>query len=155
MAKDTPSIAKNKIKRSLSAILDPHPTAKEVFLLWEYFGHACAYCGLLLDRKSRLGHLDHVVSQAEGGNNSIYNHVLSCAKCNGDEKKEQDWLKFLSQKSEDAETQVTRKLKIERWIVRNKSVKTDPLVAESANKIISDALAQFDESVSAMRKLRQ
>lgn len=37
MVKDTPPMAKNKIKRSLGAILDPHPSKKEENALWDYF----------------------------------------------------------------------------------------------------------------------
>ena len=155
MAKDTPSMAKNKIKRSLGAILDPYPTAKETNLLWEYFEQSCAYCGVVMNRKSRIGHLDHVVPQAEGGNNSIYNHVLSCAKCNGDEKRELDWLLFLEQKSVHVDLLKTRKVKIENWLMRNDNVGIEARVLERAEKIIADALAQFDESVIAMRNLRK
>jgi hypothetical protein len=57
MAKDTPSIAKNKIKRSLGAICDPHPSKKEEKILWEYFHYQCAYCGIEIERESRTGHL--------------------------------------------------------------------------------------------------
>ncbi|SQD77951.1 HNH endonuclease [Moritella yayanosii] len=154
MAKDTPSIAKNKIKRSLSAILDPHPSTKEVTMLWAYFENSCVYCDLKMERKSRIGHLDHVVAQADGGNNSISNYVLSCAKCNGDEKREMDWLLFLNQKSDNADILATRKLKIENWLKKNTNVNFEATDIEEAEKIIAVALAQFDESVKAMRSLR-
>lgn len=86
MAKDTPSMAKNKIRRSLIAICDPHPSRKEVDALWAYFDSQCAYCRKPLDRASRVGHMDHLIPTTEGGSNSIFNHALSCGKCNGDDK---------------------------------------------------------------------
>jgi len=99
MAKNTPSMAKNMIKRSLLAVIDPHPSKAEVELLWKYFQSSCAYCGVEIPRESRTGHMDHVVSSALGGSNSIYNHVLSCSRCNGDEKKEESWQSFLTRKA--------------------------------------------------------
>ena len=154
MAKDTPSMAKNKIKRSLGAILDPHPSAKEVTILWDYFENSCVYCGLKMERKSRIGHLDHVVAQAYGGNNSIFNHVLSCARCNGDEKREMDWLLFLNQKSDSSELFANRKLKFDHWLNKNINANVEAKELEEAEKIIAVALAQFDESVKAMRSLQ-
>ena len=154
MAKDTPSMAKNKIKRSLGAILDPHPSAKEVTMLWAYFESSCVYCGLIMERKSRIGHLDHVIAQADGGNNSIYNHVLSCAKCNGDEKREMDWFLFLNQKSNNSALLETRKLKIENWLNKSTTVNIEATDIDESERIIAVALEQFDESVKAMRSLR-
>jgi len=154
MAKDTPSIAKNKIKRSLRAIIDPLPSRKEILSLWEYFKNSCAYCNVKIDPDSRLGHLDHVIAQSDGGNNSIYNHVLSCAKCNGDEKREMDWKIFLKQKLVNSENFDSRKLEIEKWLEKNNIVKIELKRKEKIDKIIADALAQFDISVQSMRALK-
>ena len=44
MAKDTPSMAKNKMKRCFKAILVPHTTKQEENQLWEFFDSTCAYC---------------------------------------------------------------------------------------------------------------
>jgi 5-methylcytosine-specific restriction endonuclease McrA len=154
MPKDTPSMAKNKIKRALGAILDPHPTENEKAMVWEYFENTCAYCGLVMERKSRAGHLDHVVSTADGGNNSIHNHVLSCWKCNGDEKREMEWVQFLKQKNIDIQSYELRKEKIENWLAKNENKKPTETRAE-AERIIEEALSQFDESVRKMRNLRE
>ena len=155
MPKDTPSMAKNKIKRALGAILDPHPSAMEKTMLWEYFDNACAYCGLVMERNARTGHLDHVVSTADGGNNSIQNHVLSCGKCNGDEKREMDWLRFLKKKTNDQQTYESRRVKIQNWLDKKVVNKTNIAASEEAKRIIDEALSQFDESVRKMRDLRE
>ncbi|ENX4858836.1 TPA: hypothetical protein I7295_23755 [Vibrio parahaemolyticus] len=154
MAKDTPSMAKNKIKRSLGAIIDPHPTEREKTMLWEYFNNSCAYCGLTMERKSRLGHLDHVIPTSEGGNNSIFNHVLSCSICNGDEKREMDWLEFLTNKVDCAETLISRRSVIDMWLAKNTMKPIDSAAQEQIDSIVEKALTQFDESVRLMRELR-
>lgn len=153
MPKDTPSMAKNKIKRSLSAIYDPHPSPAEVNLLWEYFESCCAYCGSLIERDSRTGHLDHLVPSAEGGSNNIHNHALSCAKCNGDEKREEAWESFLERKAESPSVLMLRKSKIEKWISLAPPNKIDESIKRQANSIVEEALDNFDKSVAKMREL--
>ncbi len=155
MAKDTPSMAKNKIKRSLGAILDPHPSAKDISMLWGYFGHSCIYCGLSMDRTSRHGHLDHVIATSEGGNNSIYNHVLACAKCNGDEKREMDWLDFLRSKAKTDQEYNKRKLIVESWLAKNSVQNINQALNVEAEDIIAKALKDFDSAVEQMRTLRK
>lgn len=147
-------MAKNKIKRSLGAIIDPHPSDKEKTLLWKYFDNSCAYCGLVMERKSRVGHLDHVIPTSEGGNNSVYNHVLSCAVCNGDEKREMSWLKFLGKKVECSELFNSRKLHIETWLSKNTMKPLSDNTQQEMENIINQALSQFDKSVESMRELR-
>ncbi|WP_087016378.1 HNH endonuclease [Thaumasiovibrio subtropicus] len=154
MAKDTPSMAKNKIKRSLGAIIDPHPTERDKTMLWDYFNNSCAYCGLTMERKSRVGHLDHVVPTSEGGNNSIFNHVLSCSICNGDEKREMDWLEFLTIKVDCTETLINRRSLIETWLAKNTIKPIDGAAQNQIDSIVERALSQFDESVRLMRELR-
>lgn len=154
MAKDTPSMAKNKIKRSLGAIYDSHPSKKEVNTLWEYFDYQCAYCGTLIDRDSRTGHIDHLVPTAEGGTNSIYNHALSCARCNGDEKREEAWEPFLKSKSYSFEEYKQKKNKISQWLQRAPTRVNDPEVISVRESIINKALADFDAAVVQMRELR-
>ncbi|EJS2612229.1 HNH endonuclease [Vibrio alginolyticus] len=154
MAKDTPSMAKNKIKRSLGVIIDPHPTEREKTMLWEYFNNSCAYCGLTMERKSRVGHLDHVIPTSEGGNNSIFNYVLSCSICNGDEKREMDCLEFLTNKVNCSETLISRRSAIETWLAKNTMKPVDSATQEQIDIIVEKALMQFDESVKLMRELR-
>lgn len=154
MPKDTPSIAKNKIKRSLVAIVDPHPSKSDVDALWHYFGSRCAYCGTKIERRSRTGHLDHLIPVSEGGSNNIHNHALSCAHCNGDEKREESWGAFLATKAESPETYERRKLTIEQWLSQ---LPPKPLSNElwaEADAIIAEAIKSFELSVQKMRSLR-
>jgi HNH endonuclease len=156
-AKDTPSMVKNKIKRSLLAIIDPHPTPKQINELWSFFNSTCAYCGIPIDRDTRTGHVDHVVSSALGGTNCIYNHVLSCARCNGDEKREESWQSFLAKKAYDPAVLAKRHAHITAWLRRGdaKPVPQEMRTEDEANVIINRALADFDSAVIAMRKLRK
>ncbi len=154
MPKDTPSMAKNKIKRSLSAICDPHPSAREVNLLWKHFESCCAYCGCLIERDSRSGHLDHLVPTAEGGSNNIHNHALSCAKCNGDEKREEAWGSFLERKAESPALLFLRKSKIDKWLSLGPAIEIDGDFKHQANSIVEEAIESFELSVAKMRELR-
>lgn len=150
--RDTPSMAKNKIRRSLLAIIDPHPSPAEVDDLWGYFESKCAYCGAVIPRESRTGHLDHVLASAAGGSNSIHNFVLSCARCNGDDKREGDWRAFLSRTAEP--TVVTaRATRIEAWLSRAPATGRRPELAMQANKIVEEAISDFDRAVARMRAL--
>ena len=154
MPKDTPSMAKNKIKRSLTAICDPHPSKTEVNLLWEYFESCCAYCGILIERESRTGHLDHLVPAAEGGSNNIHNHALSCARCNGDEKRENPWELFLEQKAETSDLLNLRRTKIENWLSLIPDSVRDEDFKHQADSIVEEALVDFEKLILKMRELR-
>ena len=155
MAKDTPSMAKNKMRRCLASILDPHPSDAEVKELWSYFQSSCAYCGIPLDRASRTGHLDHVLSSALGGSNEIHNHLLSCNRCNGDEKREEDWQSFLTRKVTDRDLASGRHAHISAWIGRADREPLDPSAKTEADFIISQTLQSFDEAVKKLRALRR
>lgn len=154
MPKDTPSMAKNKIRRSLLAILDPHPSASEVEALWRYFECRCAYCGVVIARESRTGHLDHVIASTSGGGNGIHNCVLSCARCNGDEKREEDWRNFLDRKAESAQVAAVRAELIESWLSRAPAATLSPEAERRALAIIADAIANYEEAVVKVRGLR-
>lgn len=154
MAKDTPSMAKNRIRRSLVAILDPHPSAKETDELWSYFNSSCAYCGVLIERSSRTGHLDHLISFALGGSNDIHNHVLSCARCNGDEKREEDWQSFLVRKVTAPDVAEARSAHIHSWLSKANPHTLSPDTARQAEAIIQAALASYDQAVKQVRALR-
>lgn len=154
-AKDTPSMAKNRIRRSLLAVIDPHPSRVEIDGLWNYFQSACAYCGIVISRETRTGHLDHVVSSALGGSNCIHNHVLACARCNGDEKREESWESFLAKKATDPALTAERHGQISNWIGRSTSVSAAPELRAKVDAIINRALADFDAAVGELRELRK
>lgn len=154
MSKDTPSMAKNKIRRSLVAILDPHPTGAEIEKLWAYFGSTCAYCGVSIQRGSRTGHLDHVLSSAQSGCNDVHNHVLSCARCNGDEKRDQAWQDFLARKSQSAAINTARREKIEAWLAMAPACAISADADEKLHQLIGEVIAHYDEAVAQLRALR-
>lgn len=156
MPKDTPSMTKNKIKRCLNAILDPHPGPEDVAHLWEHFQSSCAYCGVALERSSRQGHLDHAVPAALGSTNSIHSHVLACNRCNGDEKRQESWEAFLTKKCSAPDILNSRRSRIVEWLMmKDASRRTiDPNVQRRAQAVIDEALASFDDSVAKMRRLR-
>jgi HNH endonuclease len=151
MPKMTPGYAKNTMRRALRAVIDPEPSASEIAKLWEYFGSACAYCGRGLSRGNREGHVDHLIS---GGTNHISNRVLSCPVCNGDEKREADWLVFLRKKTCDDQVFRKRRQRIESWHESNKSQEQSRIDAEVQAEI-DRAISGFDNAVSNLRQLRQ
>jgi hypothetical protein len=149
-------MAKNKMRRCFAAILDPHPSNSEIAELWEYFDSTCAYCGAQLERSSRTGHLDHVWPTSDGGTNSIYNHVLSCARCNGDKKREESWVTFLANKVKNPSLASARKATIDAWLSREQLSPTfDPIQRKEAEAIIATALASFDAAVEQLRRMRR
>jgi len=157
MAKDTPSMAKNKMRRCLQAIIDPHPSKSEIDCLWEYFDASCAYCGAKIDRGSRTGHVDHVVSSAAGGSNDIHNHVLSCARCNGDEKREEPWRDFLSRKAGHSSQEFkAREARIQSWLQLGlKSKWLDHQAQQEVHVIIDRAIHDFEHAIQQLRNLRK
>lgn len=105
------SNAKNRMRKSVEAIVYPWP--KDVQPIWDHFGSRCAYCDVDLDPKGRRAHMDHAMS---GGGNHIGNLILSCAICNGDEKREEGWREFLERKVADEAVRARRVQRIEEWI---------------------------------------
>jgi 5-methylcytosine-specific restriction endonuclease McrA len=100
----TPSYAKNIIRNTLREIVDPVPSEGEILDLWETFGSKCAYCNRPLEQGARQGHIDHLVSTIADGTNHISNRVLACSRCNGDEKRDQNWIEFLRLKAVDSKS---------------------------------------------------
>ena len=156
MAKVTPSMAKGHIKRSLLQIIDKHPNKTEKQQVWRHFDNQCAYCGAVLEINSRQGHLDHLLAVQEGGSNDIYNFVLACHICNGDEKREMPWRKFLTNKCKTLHTNVftERLVKIEEWQQKSVIKQLDNELMTQIEDIIKVAQADFEKSVEKMRELR-
>ncbi len=105
------SMAKNLMRRAMNEIVDPSPN--DVGPVWQAFGNRCAYCDVSLDPDGRVGHIDHAVS---GGGNHLGNLVLSCARCNGDAKREESWQEFLRRTVTDADAARERAERISAWI---------------------------------------
>ncbi|MDO5768233.1 MAG: HNH endonuclease signature motif containing protein [Psychrobacter sp.] len=157
MAKTTPSMAKNQMRRSLLQIIDSHPTKQQVQQLRAYFENQCAYCGVYIDPQGRQGHLDHLLSIKEGGTNDIHNFVLACNICNGDEKRELPWQQFLQQKCESLPPSIynQRLTRLLAW-QRQAVIKAIDANAElEIERIINDSQQSFDRAVSQMRALRE
>jgi hypothetical protein len=108
-------VAKNAMRRAIEALFYRPLNQKEKDLIWKYFKSRCAYCNKRIDRAHRHGHMDHLDCSAFGGGNYIRNRVLACKECNGNEKREHNWRKFLKSKCGDAETFDRRKNSIIAW----------------------------------------
>lgn len=149
-------MAKNQMKRSLRAILDPAPSQTDIARLWSFFDSSCAYCAQTLAREERLGHLDHILPHASGGTNDIHNHVLACGRCNGDEKREEDWRSFLAHKVSDENLRQERCSRIESWMQQAPPDRTviSPQTLQAADAIAARALQEFDAAVKEVRALR-
>ena len=81
MARTTPSMAKNVMRRALVGVGDPHPDPAQIDRLRAFFASSCAYCARPLVRGQRDAHVDHLVSVQDGGSHQIGNCVLSCSIC--------------------------------------------------------------------------
>ncbi|BCG47929.1 hypothetical protein GEOBRER4_n2782 [Citrifermentans bremense] len=150
MAKITPAMAKNTIKRSLRAIVDRELTYPEKAAIWTYFSSRCAYCGGELARMAREGHMDHLVPVQCGGTNHISNRVLSCPRCNGDEKREADWRSFIERKVSDPAQRLERTERIEAWVKEHSHLQ-EP-VDEAALMIqVAEVCKAFDAAVAALK----
>lgn len=133
--------------RAVDSILDPSPAS--IDQIWEFFGSACAYCGVKLLRGERLGHIDHATSKA---GNHLGNLVLACSKCNGDEKLDVDWREFLERKVSDQALRQERIRRIERWQALHP--KTEPVVSvevAAAEAELRAMIVAFGEKCGELR----
>jgi hypothetical protein len=102
--------AKNVARRVLWSALEKDINRAQRTEMSAHFGGCCAYCGVELGVK---WHADHLVS---GGTNHISNRVPSCAKCNEHEKREREWVEFLTEKcGGDASQLLHRQSRILSW----------------------------------------
>jgi len=151
MPRVTPSMAKNTIKRSLRSIVDRELSATEKSAIWNHFSSQCAYCGKKLSRDGREGHIDHLIPTTSGGTNHISNRVLSCPPCNGDEKREEDWITFLNRKITDSATREERMRRIEAWVEAHSHLKK-PIDEELLQRHIEGVCQAFDAAVTALKE---
>jgi 5-methylcytosine-specific restriction endonuclease McrA len=155
-SKYSPSLAKNMMRRSLRAVVDPHPSDEEVAEVRRFFGGLCAYCGTSVALGAKDMHLDHLESETTGGSNHISNRVPSCATCNEKEKRELPWLRFLDRKAASPEVRETRKKKILAWISRFSS-DAGRLGDELRGRVgeeIGKAVAAYDLALEHLRSMR-
>jgi CRISPR/Cas system Type II protein with McrA/HNH and RuvC-like nuclease domain len=151
----TPGQAKNAMRCALRAVVDPEPTKKEICSLWEYFGSACAYCGLSLKKENREGHIDHLIPATKGGVNHISNRVLSCSICNGNEKRESPWLEFLTCKVKAPSLFESRKNRIEKWTSLMSPSNRNVINNELLEQVTNNAIEAFDNAVDVLRRSRE
>ena len=151
MPKMTAGYAKNTIRRALRAVVDPEPSEKEVAEIWQFFSSDCAYCGRHLKKGGREGHVDHLVPATAGGRNHISNRVLSCSRCNGDEKGDAAWLDFIRAKTKDPTLFKNRRKRIKDWVARNKPSQPAVFSSELLKRETERAVAAFDDAVTQLR----
>lgn len=147
-----PSQAKNLIRRTLRAILDPHPNKKELARVQEHFRSCCAFCGVRVGQAQKDGHLDHLEA---GGSNHISNRVLSCANCNEKEKLDRPWRDFLREKANSPEEYAERETRILEW-VESAQVSGAGVPEEAAQQVeeeIRCVLQRYNEAVQRIRDL--
>lgn len=150
----SPGYVKNIIKRSLREIVDPRPSKNDKKKIWEFFESKCAYCGKILHKERKEGHMDHLVSASRGGYNHISNRVLSCALCNEKEKADRPWEDFLSEKCQNKQVRACRKKKILRWQSINKKPALTKSVLYKIGSYYNDIATYYDETILRARKLR-
>jgi hypothetical protein len=142
----TPSQAKNAIFKTLLEIIDPPIKATEKRRIRAFFGDRCAYCGKEIAPGGRTGHIDHLISRQQGGTNHSSNLVLSCNICNGDEKLDQPWREFITQKVLDSKDRQERIARIETWVLQEGGPTT---MSEQAQATIREASSRVAEALDA------
>lgn len=152
-----PPQARNAIKKALYGLLDKPLKRPQWDELWQFFDSQCAYCGVSLDRSRREGHADHLVSVSLGGTNGMSNFVLSCGRCNGDDKRDMDWEPFLAQGNPDPCMHEERRQRILRWIELHEGTVPHraPVLAEFVESQVSRALECFNQAVDNVRTARR
>ena len=152
-----PSLAKNMMRRSLRAVVDPHPSDKEIETAWMFFDGLCVYCGKPIALRSKDMHLDHLESETTGGSNHISNRVPSCATCNEKEKRELPWLEFLERKSPTPEVREGRHQKILTWVGRfpPEAHWLDDSLRQQIGEEIGQVVAAYDLALERLRSMRR
>lgn len=149
----SPSFAKNIIRRSLTAVLDPHPTKSQLAQLVHHFGDACAYCGNRIHAYPKDAQLDHI---DPNGPNNISNRLYACEDCNEKEKRDANWREFLRSKSKaDAEFD-TRAQLIQQWLDMHAGVYVElhDTTRTELETQIDAVVAAFDKSLATIRSMR-
>lgn len=154
MGKQSSSQAKNTIKRSLFELISKSPTEKQKQQIWTYFGNKCAYCGIKLIREERKGHLDHIVPSADGGGNGMYNKLLACSKCNGDEKKDTDWETFLATKAKTKKIYNERYKRIKKWKENDNEI-INKKTQEVFDTVIQRINQEYDSCVKVINSIKR
>lgn len=149
------SVAKNAMHRAIEDLYYPPLKDEEKDLIWKYFRSRCAYCNKKIDRALRHGHMDHLDCSSARGGNYIRNRVLACKECNGNEKRELHWEKFLQSKCTTHGEFVSRREKILQW--QEQFPKLRKIVLSSEGELVKseleDAIKTFQEKFARFRDL--
>lgn len=144
------SYAKNVIRNTLFAKISKNLTAKEKDKIWEYFEERCAYCRKKLSKGVGEAHMDHIVA---GGSNHISNRALACRKCNGDEKRETEWRKFLKAICRNNKKYYqSRANRISTWRRKHKGDNIPSELLEAVNRELRKVNKTLDDSVGTIEK---
>ena len=142
----TPSQARNAIKKSLKALVDPKITKADKAVIWQHFENCCAYCGCGLNPNERKVHIDHVIPESEGGSNRLCNLILTCPTCNGDEKRDMPWQEFLTTKYDAKSKKYKRRYdKIMSWFELNSG---SPTITNEQQAQLKNAFDEINASYS-------
>jgi hypothetical protein len=141
------------IGRALRGLVDRSPTEAEISRLWRHFESKCAYCGKPLNKDDRKAHIDHLDANLSVNRNHISNRVLACTICNGDEKRETDWQKFLAQKCGlDEAAYVIRSSRIRDWQQQcGIPSEIDAAILTEVQRAVQECNAKLDEECNRIR----
>jgi HNH endonuclease len=153
----TTAYTKNIIRRAFREIIDVTPSKQEAEKIWKYFESECAYCGKLLQKLNKEGHIDHLVSAAKGGRNHFSNRVLSCANCNEKEKRDLPWEEFLTSKVTDKALLEIRRKKILDWQKQNLDnfAANFQNLVNSADDLANEVIIVFESKIAELKKQQQ
>jgi hypothetical protein len=143
------------VRRSLRAVVDPHPSDEEIAEMWQFFAGLCVYCGQAIALRSKDMHLDHLESEAAGGSNHISNRVPACASCNEKEKRDLPWYTFLERKATSPEVRDARRQKILAWTGRFLALahRLDDELYKQVHKEIEQVVAAYDAALKRLRSM--
>ena len=143
------SMAKNVMRRAMNEIIDPPPREADIAVMWKHFRDRCAYCDKPLVRSTRDWHRDHLDPY---GSNRIANRVLACSICNGDEKRERDWVEFLGAKA--GTDFAERKKRIDDWVTSHADVPgTESNVVRAKREEIERLIERFGIACAELREI--
>jgi ribosomal protein L24E len=147
----TTAQVKNLMRRGLRILVDPEPEREDKKHIRDYFNNCCAYCGKKIEDGD--GDIDHLVSAALGGANSLANRVLSCKPCNANEKRDRDWLEFLKEKCNSQNLFAKRESKIRQWIELNGgNPKLDDEILSILKEESDRTTKEYDVACARIRK---
>lgn len=146
----TPSQAKHAMRRALLHTCGVRFSTDYKERCRKHFGNRCAYCATLISPESRQGHFDHATSATAGGH--AFGLLYVCPKCNGDERREKDWLAYLQTK--DGTDLKERKKAIEEWFREEPPIVVPDALTLALEGALLEAETNFDEALSKLRRTR-